>query len=138
MAIAGSSNGRTAAFEAVNLGSIPSPAALTDIVVILYNSEARYHVGLASIRDQFGKATELHHDQQKAERLVPMQKETHRGKGFYKLHHSGKPLPGPDRETFPSQKNAIWRAQAEEYLGAYWLNAFEELILRKMEEDGEI
>jgi hypothetical protein len=69
---------------------------------------------------------ELHHYQQRAERLIPMRWEQHRGKGVTKMWHSGEKLPDQDREAFPAQKEDIWRAQAEEYLGEYWVELFEE------------
>ena len=71
---------------------------------------------------------ELHHHQQRAERLIPMQWEQHRGKGIKKLLHAGERLPDSDREAFPAQKEDIWRAQAEEYLGDYWVELFEETL----------
>jgi hypothetical protein len=72
-------------------------------------------------------ALELHHYQQKAERLIPMRPDVHRGQGLTKLLHSYKALPSKDRQAFRLQRDNIWRAYAVEYLPEEYVDIIKQL-----------
>jgi len=106
--------------------------ALAKRVPITIENLIRMRNGTAPC-DENDKPIELHHFQQKAERLIQMKMNEHRGKGLKGLLHGFEPLTKEERNVYKNQRAIYWRWKAEKYLPEYLKEAFDQLEIRNGE-----